>query len=185
MDRNSFKEGYDRLRVAYGQLPEFSPKVAEVWFTALEGFTPDEYDKGVEWYISNGRYTPKPVDIRKACFAAREKERKERGFSEERCPKCNSAGFFFVEDEGGPDTVLLCDCGRCIDRDTPQRMRDKWSRQLARALADEAWELDKSGDIYRFQRKRRWVTEQPASRQPYEAQALLDAAGRQVGRRMA
>lgn len=174
MDRESFKAGYDNLRIAYPQLPEFSVKVADVWYMALEDFTTDEFEAGIAWYINNGRYAPKPVDIRKACFAARERFLRERGFQEERCPKCNSAGIFFVETDG-PDTVLLCDCGRCISKDTPQRMRDKWARQLARALTDEAWELDKSGDIYRFRRKRRWVAEPP---QPLDKASFEQAAAR-------
>ena len=184
MNGRDFREGYARLVIAYPKLPEFTPEIGDVWLLALEGFTADEFNAGVDWYITNGRYLPKPVDLRKACFAARERYMRERGLQEERCPKCNSAGFFFVEADG-PDTVLLCDCGRCIDKDTPQRMRDKWARQLARALTDEAWELDKSGDIYRFRRKRRWVAEPPSAQYAPEAvQSLLEAGGRQVGRRM-
>lgn len=180
MNGRDLKEGYTRLLIAYPKLPEFTPQIGDVWLMALEGFTADEFNAGVDWYIAHGRYQPKPSDLRKACFAARERDLREHGSREEYCPKCNNAGFFFVEADG-PDTVLLCDCGRCIDKDTPQRMRDKWARQLGRALADEAWELDKSGDIYRFQRKRRWVAEPPAPASPYAAQALLDAAGRQLG----
>lgn len=180
MNGRDLKEGYNRLVIAYPKLPEFTTDIGDVWLLALEGFTADEFKSGVDWYIANGRYLPKPSDIRKACFAARERDLRERGLQEEYCPKCNNAGFFFVEADG-PDTILLCDCGRCIDRDTPQRMRDKWARQLRRALTDEAWELDKSGDIYRFRRKRRWVTEQPAPMPPEAAQSLLQAAGRQLG----
>ncbi len=174
MDRESFKAGYDNLRIAYPQLPEFSVKVADVWYMALEGFTANELEAGIAWYINNGRYAPKPVDIRKACFAVRERERRERGPQEERCPKCNSAGFFFVEADGdGPDAVLLCDCGRCISKDTPQRMRQKWATQLARALTDAKWELDKSGGIYRFVKRRRWIADPP---QPLDKAGFEKAA---------
>ena len=184
MNGRDLKEGYSKLVIAYPKLPEFTPEIGDVWLLALEGFTADEFKSGVDWYITNGRYTPKPVDLRKACFMARERFLKERGVQDEYCPKCNNAGFFFVEDDY-QDTVLLCDCGRCIDRDTPQRMRDKWRNQLARALADEAWELDKSGPIYRFQRKRRWVAEPPQDLYPPEAaQTLLDQAGRSIGGRI-
>jgi hypothetical protein len=161
MQHNEFRDGYNRLVIAFPKMPEFTNEIGEVWFPAVEEFTKAEWERGIQDYIKNGRYVPKPSDIRKACFAARERERKERGLQEERCPKCNSAGFFFVEERDGPDTVLLCDCGRCVDKDTPQRMRDRWARQLARALTDEAWELDKSGEVYRFRRKRRWVAEPP------------------------
>lgn len=183
MNGRDLKEGYSKLIIAYPKLPEFTPDIGDVWLLALEGFTADEFKSGVDWYIAHGRYLPKPSDLRKACFAARERDLREHGSREEYCPKCNSAGFFFVEADG-PDTVLLCDCGRCIDKDTPQRMRDKWSRQLARALTDEAWELDKSGGIYRFQRKRRWVSEPSAPASPYAAQALLDTAGHQLGMKL-
>ena len=184
MNGRDLREGYNRLVIAYPKLPEFTPEIGDVWLMALEGFTADEFRAGVDWYITNGRYQPKPVDIRKACLNARKQFFREQGTSGEYCPKCNNAGFFFVEADG-PDTVLLCDCGRCIDKDTPQRMREKWARQLARALADEAWELDKNGGIYRFQRKRRWIKNDPedAKPMPAAAQSLLDAGSRQIGRR--
>lgn len=175
MDRESFKAGYDNLRIAYPQLPEFSVKVADVWYMALEGFTTEEFDAGIASYINNGRYAPKPVDIRKACFAVRERDLRERGPREEHCPKCNDAGFFFVEDTGGPDAVLLCDCGRCFSKDTPQRLRQKWAAQLARALTDEMWELDKSGNIYRFVKRKRWIADPP---QPLDKASFEQAAAK-------
>lgn len=174
MDRESFKAGYDNLRIAYPQLPEFSVKVADVWYMALEGFTTDEFEAGIAWYINNGRYAPKPVDIRKACIAARERDLRERGPQEEHCPKCNDAGIFLVETNNGyGDAALLCDCGRCISKDTPQRIRDKWARQLARALTDEMWELDKSGSVYRFVKRKRWVADPP---QPLDKAGFEKAA---------